>query len=298
MRTPVHGDDASVQLLVAKHHPARGLQNQRSTVVALRQPWHHARDATRIRAEIPPRVGRVGRVCTPILCSLGSSLLCLRCQGRNSAIRRIHNKRRSPVPDRRAVVPDFSVRAGEVDCHPAVAAINAVALKRLLFDLSGFLVRKHLFPGQLTGSLHGGRALKVPDALQVRRAPRCPGRGPVARRGPLGLTSEDCRQRLDREHGQYTSETSDGSSDPPTRPFGSSLQAGLRQRAPRVTPPLPCPAPASALPCRPGPARSTRALHAAASDSDQRPLGRLPTPATTGRTTRGTSRAASLARAA
>ena len=125
-------------------------------------------------------------------CRLGRirPLLRLRCQRRQSPVRRIDNQRCPSGADYRGspVEPELVVVANDV--RGLLDIERTDFSEPSLFEFSGLRGCQKRFIRQLSGSFQRGQRAEVPDALQIRGAPCCAGR-----RG--GLASESGR------HDQY-----------------------------------------------------------------------------------------------
>src|ERR1019366_734239 len=121
----------------------------------------------------------------------GHSLRRVRRHGRNSSIRRIHDHRcaLADLGDRNAL-PDRIVRSGHVAFGRCVASIATLILRHLfqprLLLIRPFLLRQKLLRAKLFWTFKRRYYLVVPYSLQVRRAPRGPGRSAATSRGSLG----------------------------------------------------------------------------------------------------------------
>ena len=139
--------------------------------------------------------------------------------------RRALGRHRGPLVEPEIVVGHHAV--GGV----GVAAPRADGLGRELRRLLG---REALVVGQLLRALHRGQAAEVPDALQVRGAPRGPGGG----RG-LGLGGGDGRrQRHEGRHGQQACDRPAVHLPPPAESRGNTpgpTRPRRRLRRKRVT---------------------------------------------------------------
>ena len=100
-------------------------------------------------------------------------LLCLRSQGRNSPIRRIHNQRRAPARgsdgEKDSVICAADIGFGS----PLRAVILPLLARSQPVQLSDFGVCEKFFPGVLFGSLEGYLVIVGPDAFEVRVPPCC-----------------------------------------------------------------------------------------------------------------------------
>src|SRR5207249_7326240 len=78
-------------------------------------------------------------------------------------------RRESPPSPRQSSVVG---RPGYRDLGPSIASIARQIEGELLLELVGLLVREHIFAGASAGALKRRARRVVPDALQIRIAPR------------------------------------------------------------------------------------------------------------------------------
>ena len=208
MRAPVERNDARVvHHLVEQHHVVLGLEQLHVLVVAAgrhRRAGVEADDAThlqRVRTHVlDPAAGGdvVHEQPAPHLLQV-RPLLRRGCrQRRHTAVRRIDDERRAPRLDRAVarVEPELVVVADHVGrllvvAHGELGQPPGLVFRRLLRG-------QHRLVAQLLRAFERRERAEVPDALEVRRAPRGARRVPVLVLGGGGSgreqqTGDNCR---------------------------------------------------------------------------------------------------------
>ena len=215
-RLPVERDDARiVHHLVEHHHVVRRLEELHVLVVAAgghRRPLVEAEDAAVERTAIEPRIGRMLRPPRPPL--LRAPLSFFRQRG-DAPVRRIDDQRRAPgLDDVGAAVHPEVVVGADVAARLGAAGLRLpepdVAIDRLLFAVRRLFLGQELLVPELLRPLQRRDRAEVPHALQIRRAPRRPGRFVLPGRRRR-------RQRRERQRRQPRHEPSTSHLDLPGR---------------------------------------------------------------------------------